>query len=484
MEEIYFAENNSIIKEIYNFNSNEEYIETDEWVEKSQEYLNDKFINMTTKKKLVETEDYDRLDLELDITSKIPINLQNVIDFLQIGEHVFSLELLVQWFDLFINEISISSDISICLKKIEIGYLMNKKIVHEDKILPKRNELLEQLYLEYEQELKSKPVTQVSQVKNNSSNYILNPFLQYKVNKLKNKIKNKKINKNISFKLKGKEYNFHADIKISKDNNNLVETKYPKSKYFEKYNSRITDEIITKQKQIIETNEFKNSTFWNNYNKSKNDGKNKIESVFSDEHAIDFDKESFYQKYNGKHYSVIYKDIIHELNELENQYKKFKIIESYYNKLKENQNISFVFKNQNNKINCLFTDYENNRINEYKLLSEIGELILNDKLTKEEKSEINSMNQNTRPYRILKQSQRIYKLEEHVNIKNIALAGISNWLRDTSDDNFNILLDYFNACNDNNNINESDDEIHMEYDPPKLNFNIDMHDMPFDSDDD
>ncbi|KAG0904864.1 hypothetical protein G6F33_012606 [Rhizopus arrhizus] len=94
------------------------------------------------------------------------------------------------------------------------------------------------------------------------------------------------------------------------------------------------------------------------------------------------------------------------------------------------------------------------------------------------------MNQNTRPYRILKQSQRIYKLEEHVNIKNIALAGISNWLRDTSDDNFNILLDYFNACNDNNNINESDDEIHMEYDPPKVDFNIDMHDMPFDSDED
>ena len=45
---------------------------------------------------------------------------------------------------------------------------------------------------------------------------------------------------------------------------------------------------------------------------------------------------------------------------------------------------------------------------------------------------------------MLKQSQRVYILEEFINIKNIALSGISNWLRDTSDDNFNILLSFFN----------------------------------------
>lgn len=445
MEENYFAKNNSIIKEIYKINSGEEYIDTDEWVEKSQEYLNDKFINITTKNKLVETEDYDRLDLDLDITSKIPINLQNVIDFLQIGEHVFSLELLIEWFDLFINEISISSDISIYLKNIEIGYLTNKKIVYENKYLPKRNGLLENLYLEYEQELKSKPVTHASQVENNSSNYMLRPFLQYKVNKIKNKLKNKTLNKDLKFKINGKEYNFSSnyfDINI----NNIKKEKriYPKSNYFEKYKSRITDEDINNLDNIIKNNQNKNKVFWHNYNENKIKSKNIINSLFKDDPVIDFDKELFYEKYKNKHYSVIYKDILSKLDNLEKEYNKFKIIESYYNKLKEDKNITSVFLNENNKISKLFTDYENNRVNEYRVLLEIGNFIVNNKLSKEEKKEINSINQNSRPARLLKQSQRVYILEEFINIKNIALSGISNWLRDTSDDNFNILLSFFN----------------------------------------
>lgn len=101
------------------------------------------------------------------------------------------------------------------------------------------------------------------------------------------------------------------------------------------------------------------------------------------------------------------------------------------------------FKGKSDKINKLFTDYENNRINEYKVLLEIGDLITNDKLSKQEKKEINSINQNSRPARIIKQSNRIYLLEEFINIKNIALSGISNWLRDTSDENFNLLLSLF-----------------------------------------
>uniref|UniRef100_UPI002FCB55F5 hypothetical protein n=1 Tax=Halalkalibacter lacteus TaxID=3090663 RepID=UPI002FCB55F5 len=90
------------------------------------------------------------------------------------------------------------------------------------------------------------------------------------------------------------------------------------------------------------------------------------------------------------------------------------------------------------------TEYENNRVNEYRVLQEIGNLFVNNKLTKNEVKEINSMNQNSRPARLIKQSKRVFLLEEFVNIKNIALAGISNWLRDTSDDNFNILLSFFN----------------------------------------
>lgn len=444
MEEIYFAKNNNIIKEIFNINSCDEYLDTDEWVEKLQEYLNNKFISITNKRNLVEDEDYDKLDLELDITSRIPINLQNVIDFFQIGEHVFSLELLVQWFDLFINEISISSDISIYLKNIEIGYLTNKKIVHENDFLPKRNDILEQLYLEYEQELKSKPVTHTSHVKNNSSNYKLNPFLQYKVNKFKNKLKNNKLNKDLRFKINGNEYNFSSN----KINEHIINKKkdkkiYSRSIYFDKYKP-ITDDDINKLKNIIKDNDVKNKKFWHYYNENKIKSKNKINSLFKDDPVIEFDKELFYEKYENKHYSIIYKDIINDLDKLEKNYNNFKIIESYYNKLRDDINITSVFKNENNKISKLFTDYENNRVNEYKVLLEIGNLFVNNKLSKEELKEINSINQNSRPARLLKQSQRVYILEEFINIKNIALSGISNWLRDTSDDNFNILLSLFN----------------------------------------
>lgn len=126
------------------------------------------------------------------------------------------------------------------------------------------------------------------------------------------------------------------------------------------------------------------------------------------------------------------------------------------NKLKEDINIKSVFKNENNKISKLFTDYENNRINEYKVLEEIGNLFVNNKLTKEETKEINSMNQTSRPARLIKQSKRVYLLQKYVNIKNIALGGISNWLRDTSDENFEILLSFFNKKEENIYASDSD----------------------------
>lgn len=338
---------------------------------------------------------------------------------------------------------------------------------------------LDSINVEDEKLPEKKETKNTSTNKNGNNFYKLNSYLQYKINKLKNKIKNKTLDKNISFRLNGKKYNFVSNF--SDLTNKLVETKYPKSKYFEKYKLRITDEDIKLKDDMIKNNESKNKLFWTKYNESKNKYNDKIISLFKDDPVIEFDKESFYKKYNGKHYSCIYKDIIFELDNLEKDYKNIKIIETYYNKLKDDINITTIFKSQNSKINKLFTDYENNIINEYNVLKEIGNLFINNNFTKDEIQEINSINQNSRPYRILKQSKRVYLLEKFVDIKYIALAGISNWLRDTSDNNFEILLSYFNK---NNNIDESDDEIQMEYEPPKLNFNIDMHDMPFVSDED
>lgn len=278
----------------------------------------------------------------------------------------------------------------------------------------------------------------------NITNHKINPILQIKINKLKNKIKNNKLNRDLKFKINNKSYNFSSNTLNENIINNKKEKKiYTKSDYFEKYKNRISDEDIKELEKVIKNKELKNKEFWKKYEKEKIISKDKINSLFKDDPVIDFDNELFYKKYMNKHYTHIYKDIINDLNSLEKECINLKIIETYYNKLKENIIITSFFKNETNKISKLFTDYENNRVNEYKVLLEIGNLFINNKLTKEEIKEINSINQNSRPARLLKQAQRVYILEEFVNIKNIALAGISNWLRDTSDDNFNILLTFF-----------------------------------------
>jgi hypothetical protein len=293
---------------------------------------------------------------------------------------------------------------------------------------------------------------------NSDKNKYLNPFLQYKINKFKNKINDKKLKKDLKFKIKGKEYTFSSNYIDENMINNKKEKKiYSKSNYFNKYKTKITDNDIKEKEEKNKNNELNNKKFWDNYYKNKNKNKDNMNSLFRDDPVIDFDKESYYEKYQNKHFSSMYKDIILDLDKLEKEYNNFKIIENNYNKLKEDINITSFFKSQNNKISKLFTDYENNRINEYKVLLEIGNLFVNNKFSKEERKEINSINQNSRPARLLKQSQRIYILEEFVNIKNIALAGISNWLRDTSDDNFNLLLSFFNKSNEN--IHDSDSDI-------------------------
>lgn len=313
--------------------------------------------------------------------------------------------------------------------------------------------------------------------KNNENRYKIKPFLQYKINKIKNKLKNKTLNKDLKFKLNGKEYTFSSNYIDKTVFNTKKEKKiYSKSNYFEKYKNRISDGDIKGLEEIIKNNESKNINFWNEYNKKKKESKDKINSLFKDDPVIDFNVELFYEKYKNKHYSCIYKDIIHELDKLEKDYKNIKIIETYYNKLKEDININTVFKNNN--ISTLFTDYENNRINEYNVLKEIGNLFVNNKLSKDEMKEINSMNQNSRPARLIKQSKRVYLLEVHVDIKNIALSGISNWLRDTCDNNFNILLSFFNK-----EINLSDSEIFPDVKINMPNFNINMDGMEFPSSD-
>jgi hypothetical protein len=361
------------------------------------------------------------------------------------GYHKLAVGGILNMTKIFIDELNLDYKYITCKDDENNIYVYHKEDYNEDNIINDLS-ILENI----------KPHS------NSENNKYLNPFLQYKINKLKNKIKNNKLKKDLKFKLNGKEYTFSSNY-IDENKLNIKKEKkvYSKSNYFDKYKTRISDNNIKELDKNIKNNELNNKEFWDNYYKNKNKNKDKINSLFKDDPVIEFDKELFYEKYKNKHFSVIYKDILLDLNNLEKEYNNFKMIEIYYNKLKEDIDIKNIFKNENNKINALFTDYENNRVNEYKVLLEIGNLFINNKLTKEESKQINSMNQNSRPARIIKQSKRIYLLEEFVNIKNIALAGISNWLRDTSDDNFNILLSFFN--NDDINIPDleyfSDDEI-------------------------
>lgn len=347
------------------------------------------------------------------------------------------------------------SDCGINMKnRIELIYLIDNYesidtcticfLEKEKKLNKLKSELISEL----------KPYYKIGNNNNNKVNMYIKPSLLYKFNNLKNKIKNNSLNKDINIKLKGKTY-------IFKSNNIKKEKKvYVKSNYYENYKFKITDDDINEQDNIIKNNKIKNETFWKNYNEEKIKSMKNIEKVFKDDPIIKCN--NFNEKYKNKTLEYIYKNINLELNEIEKEYTNFKNIETYYNKLKEDQNIISIFKDNNSIFNKLFTEYENNRINEYNTLKNIGELIVNDKINKNEKKELNSIHQNTRSSRIIKQSKRVYILEEFVNIRNIALSGISNWLRDTSDDNFNLLLSFFNI----KDINISDLEYFSDNDKP------------------
>jgi hypothetical protein len=422
-----------IFKKKFIINNNILYMEEDEQYE-------DLYGSMLETEKIFNTDNYKEYlkdqDFYFDNYSRSFSEIKNIINILEEATLVND----IGYPDLAVG--GILNMATMCFKEFNLDY---KYITYKD------ND--DKIYIYYKEDYqKDDIINDLSIIENikppsdSENNKYLNPYLQYRINKLKDKIKNNKLKKDLKFKLNGKEYTFSSNYIDETVKNTKKEKKiYSKSNYFEKYKNRITSNNIKELENSIKNNELNNKEFWDNYNKNKNINKDKINSLFKDDPIIDFDKELFYEKYKDKHYSVIYKDILLELDKLEKDYNNFKIIENNYNKLKEDINIKTVFKDENNKINALFTDYENNRVNEYKVLSEIGNLIVNNKLSKEEKKEINSLNENSRPYRVIKQSKRIYILNKFVDIKNIALSGISNWLRDTSDDNFELLVSFFST---------------------------------------
>jgi hypothetical protein len=439
---IKYIEENDFDNDLYEILVNHE---KEENTEDYQEYLKDD---------LFYYDNYSR-GLPNENEKKIKEMVEDICIINDVGYHTLAQKCLLHIFSRYIKGLNYDYKYIIYKDDDNNIYIYHKKDINKDEIIDELN------IIDNDNSFKK-------------NNKYLNPVLQYKVNKIKNKIKDNKLKKDLKFKLNGKEYTFSSNY----IDENIIKPKkkskvYPLSNILNRNNyKRITDEDIKIQDEKIKNNELNNKEFWDNYYKDKNKNKDKIKSLFKDDPVIEFDKESFYEKYKDKHFTSIYKDVLYKLDELEKEFNNFKIIENNYNKLKENKTITNIFKNNKNKLNDIFNEYEENKINEYKVLKNLGELIVNNMLSKEEMKEINSLNENSRPARVIKQSKRIYILNKFVDIKNIALAGISNWLRDTSEDNFEILLSFFEKKEEYNIDNGLPGADYFSDDEPPIKNNV------------
>lgn len=282
-------------------------------------------------------------------------------------------------------------------------------------------------------------------------NNILSISMQSKINLLKHKIKNNKLKKDININLMGKHYNFknkHTEVNKNAPYEaickiNKQKPVYTESSYFTKY-KKISNDDINKLKNKIEKEKTDRDVYWDYYYKSVSESINNINKIFDDEPLVQVKIDK------NQKLSSIYKNITKELNELEKEYDKTKRMEELFIKINEYEHTSDFTKNT--KLNNLFKNYEENTINKYKLLRDMGELYNEDMLDQEDKNKIILLSNDSRPKRLISFSEKVYKLSKYVDIKNIALSSISNSLRDLSQEQFSILLSLFN---------NSDDERHV-----------------------
>lgn len=185
--------------------------------------------------------------------------------------------------------------------------------------------------------------------------------------------------------------------------------------------------------------------------KNKKEYKNDIENI-----NIKYEKKDFI--FNKTNISEIKETVLEKckksmercnklFNEVEYLYnegiKMEKQVKTYFDKLKEKQETLDIFENE--KLKELCNNYEKSLISETEFSRNIGELFVNNTLSKKDKKTFNSLNKNTRPSREITKCIRIFILEEFVSIKNIALSGVSNWIRDCSEEKFELLLSLFNT---------------------------------------
>lgn len=146
-------------------------------------------------------------------------------------------------------------------------------------------------------------------------------------------------------------------------------------------------------------------------------------------------------KNNNKILLSKYKDINSELDLIQKEIEDIEKVLPIYNKLKDNKNIIDLDITMLNDFQLLFKKYENDKINEYSTIKEIGKKIINEKYDDNHIKEMVKYYNPDRLKRFIKKCKRIYVLSKHVNITIIATASISHFIRDSREDIFNILID-------------------------------------------
>lgn len=138
-------------------------------------------------------------------------------------------------------------------------------------------------------------------------------------------------------------------------------------------------------------------------------------------------------------------EIINKINVLDKELDELIQIEKIlpiYNKLKENNSLDLIDEGAND-LQKLFKKLNNDKINEYNTMKSIGEKIIKDNLDNNQIKELLGDYKNDRLNRIVTKCKRINILSKYVDISNIAVSGISHFLRDTKEDIFNMLLNLF-----------------------------------------
>lgn len=136
-----------------------------------------------------------------------------------------------------------------------------------------------------------------------------------------------------------------------------------------------------------------------------------------------------------------YKRMNKELDLVQKEIEDLEKVLSIYNKLKENNKLELI-NDGGHELQELFIKLDNDKINEYKTMNNIGKKIIDDKIDNNQiKKLLNNYNPD-RLNRIIIKCKRIYILSNYVNISNIAISRISHFLRDTKENIFNLLIEY------------------------------------------